>query len=149
VASGDRWQAAIQYGDLDEGNHLSMNRTLAEVAQRFVFSATEKAVSDVLTRSDHPVPVPDPIQLGFVGPPLDRIHEFTWHRLVSVLEKHPLSPESWDFEVDWAAVASGWAPITVLPMNAPIYPPAIRRKEGLLRVTLYDPNDVLPGSQET
>src|SRR3989337_626264 len=60
-ASGNRWRAAIQYGDLDQGNHLMLNRTLTEVAQRFIFGPTEEAIRTYLTCSDDPIPVPDPI----------------------------------------------------------------------------------------
>lgn len=141
-ASGDTWVASIAYSDLDRNNHLQMNDVVTQVAQRFVFGANEEIVRQHLIRSESVIPVPELEEMGFIGSRLMRVHEFTWHRLVSVLDKHPLSAESWAFELDFPAIVSGWAPVPVLPISGPNYPPAISRREGLLRVTLYDPADL-------
>lgn len=141
TSSGKEWMASIEYGDLSRNNHLQMNDALTQVAQRFVFGSTENVVRQHLIREASARPVPELEEFGFIGSQLLRVHEFTWHRLVSVIDKHPLSADSWSFDIDWSALASGWVPPPVLPINAPVYPPAISRKGNLLRVTLYDVND--------
>ena len=138
-ASGNTWLPSIAYSDLDRNNHLQMNDVLAQVAQRFVFGASEEIVRQHLVRSDTVLPVPEVEEMGFIGSRLMRVHEFTWYRLVSVLDKHPLSEHSWSFELDFPAIVSGWAPMPVLPVLGPYYPSAVSRRGGQLRVTLYDP----------
>jgi hypothetical protein len=142
TASGRTWMPSIAYADLRRNNHLQMNDALTQVAQRFVFGANEEIVRQHLIRSDSALPVPEFEELGFIGSHLMRVHEFTWYRLVSVLDKHPLSAESWSFELDFPAIASGWAPMPVLPVLGPYHPSAISRRKGLLRVTLYDPTNL-------
>lgn len=141
-ASGDSWYATLEHDDLTPGNHLLLNKTLDRVAQRFIFGPNEEVVKSYITRSDTSEQVPDLVELGFLGEPLARVHEFTWYRLVSVLENHPLSSKSWDIDLDWDALAAGWVPTPLLPMNTPMYPSAVRRKKGLLRVSLYDLSDI-------
>lgn len=133
-----RWVPIIEYRQLHAGNHLKLNETLGRWARRFLFGPDEAAVRQYLTQQISPSPVPEPGMLGFIDGPLAVVHEFTWHRLVGVLAKHPESEQSWSFELDWGAIAKGWCPHIIFPLNLPAFPPSLSRVGNAIRVTFYE-----------
>ena len=66
------------------------------------------------------------------------VHEFTWHRLVSTLSKNPCDEGAWSFDLDFSAIAAGWYPPVIMPINLPEFPPALRRDGNKIIVSFYD-----------
>jgi hypothetical protein len=138
IESEGRWVPLVSHSHLAPGNHLGLNRTLASSAHRFVFGPDEKAIIPHLSRQATPSRVPESEELGFITGTLSVVHEFAWHRLVGVLEKSPFDPDTWDFSLDWHAIAAGWAPLVILPTNLPEFPAPLSRSGPVISIQLYD-----------
>ncbi len=138
-ARDGEWWPSIEHVELRPGNHIGLNRQLADDAQRFMFGPDEAALGRYLESARTPAPpAPEPGFFGFLMGAAAVPHEFTWHRLVAALATPPSDSQLTTFEIDWKAVAGGWHPDVVLPLNLPAFPSALARVDDELRVTLYD-----------
>ena len=141
TAKGGRWLPEIEYRRLSPGNHLQFNAVMAIWARRFIFGPDEATVSTYLHKSGTTAaPVPDPGTLGSPGGRLARVHEFTWHHLISVLTKSPDDANAWNFSpiLDYKAIASVWKLMVVIPLTSPMFPPGLSREGNSIIVDLYD-----------
>ena len=133
-----KWAPIIEYRTLSAGNHVELNHVSAEWAHRFFFGSDESTVSAYRKPLDEDRgPVPEPFQLGFISGPLARANEFSWHRLVSYLEKPPEDQACLtSAEMDWEAVAAGWKPMVIIPLLSPVslVTSAVRREGDLVIV---------------
>lgn len=141
VARGSTWIPVIEYRRLSPGNHIELNPVIAEWARRFIFGPDEGTVCPHVTHADvNDSPIPDPGAFGFIGGHLLRVHEFTWHWLMSAIAKSPETRPTWGSSIDWKAIAAVWKPMVVFPAN----PNQTRFPAGLIRdgdtiiVDLYD-----------
>jgi hypothetical protein len=132
------WIPVIQYGNLDADNHFALNKVLAESARRFIFGPNEQIIQQFIKVKREMNRVPEPEELGLISDRLAIVHEFTWHRLVAMLEKSPLEKAAWSFNLDWKAVSAGWAPPVYFPTNLPEFPSSLRRIQDSILVDLYD-----------
>jgi tetratricopeptide (TPR) repeat protein len=139
IAREDRWYPTIKYITLDPGNHQGFNEAVADSAQQWIYGPDVTTVKRYLPPASTGPEVPDLMQMGFLSSREQRAHEFTWHRLVSVLAKDPRVDEAHDFEIDFGAIATGWKPAVIFPTNFPFCPPALVRENDLLVVNFYDP----------
>jgi len=139
-ADGGSWIPVIEYVEEPPNSHLALNNILAFAAQRFIFGPDEESIKRNLSITARAPHVPEPQFFGFISGSLARAYEFTWHRLVSVLRKHPDNKGSWDFSIDWEIVADGWYPPVMLPTNLIEFPPAIRRVRKSIYIKFYDPD---------
>ena len=129
---------AIQYQDLEVGSHLALYRALAKGATRFIIGPdVETIVRYVGERAAHLMP-PELEDLGLISGPLAVVHEFTWQRLVGLLEKSPFDAASWSFYLDWRAIAAGWAPPVYFPTSLPEFPSSLSRIRDWIDVELFD-----------
>jgi hypothetical protein len=139
AAKGGKWWPIIQYVRLRKDNHDGFNSGSARQARRFIFGVDEATVTRYLSQvDDSPPTVIEPYEVGFIYGPLAVVHEFTWHRLVSVLAKSPDHENAWRFDFDWQAVASVWKPVVIFPLNLPEFPPALRREGDVIYVDFYE-----------
>lgn len=139
VVQSGRWIPVIDYVQEPLNNHVGLNRALAQMALWFTYGPTEDVVSRYVERRRRSDVIPEPGNLGFLTPRFARAHEFTWHRLVAALEKDLRGHESWDFPLDWEAIAKGWHPPVFFPLNLPEFPPALEWDGDSIRVRFYDP----------
>jgi hypothetical protein len=135
----DAWVPTVEYRRLSSGSHLALNEVLAETSKRYVFGPDESTIKNHVRIRSAVVPQLEPHALGFASGPLARVHEFTWHYLVTMLARGPQDNVSVAQEIDWQAVASRWK-FVVLPANPGqiMYPPGIRRQDMTIEVDLYD-----------
>ena len=139
VVQSGRWIPVIDYVQEPPNNHVGLNRALAQMALRFTYGANEDLVSRYVERRRRSEVIPEPGDLGFFTPRFAQAHEFTWHRLVAALEKDLRGRESWDFPLDWQAIAKGWHPPVFFALNLPEFPPALEWDGNSIRVRFYDP----------
>jgi hypothetical protein len=132
------WFPIIQYSTLFPDNHIGLNNILTRNARRFIFGSEKALIQSLLQQESNPSPVPEPGELGFIDGRLAMVHEFTWHRLVSTLSKDPENESSWSFNLDFDALAAGWVPPIILPINLPEFPPALRREGNKIVLSFYD-----------
>ncbi len=138
IVKENNWYPIIEYSNLSPDDHNHLNSTLVANARRFIFGSNETAISSFFGNKYETRLVPEPGELGFISGPLAVLHEFTWHRLVSVLSKSPLSQDAWSFAFDWQAISNGWAPPIYFPDNLPEFPPSLKRDGDMITVSLYD-----------
>ncbi len=137
-ARGGEWYPLIEHGLLDPGSHQELNGIIASSARRFIFGSDESAIRSLLDRKKALVRVPEPAELGFISGTLAIVHEFAWHRLVSALAKPPMSDEPANFDLDWKAVANGWTPPVIFPLNLPEFPSSLSRQGDTISLDLFD-----------
>lgn len=132
------WYPFIEYGFLDPGSHLDLNGILASNAKRFIFGSDEGTIGPLLDRKESLTRVPDPAELGFISGNLAVVHEFAWHRLVSALAKPLMSDDPTSFDLDWKAIAKGWTPPVIFPLNLPEFPSSLSRQGDTISLDLFD-----------
>ena len=135
----NKWVPIINYLDLPPDNHHGLNKALAQNALRFIFGSDKSAVQKYVQGTPLSSSSPEPEELGFPDGRFSRAHEFTWHRLVSAIKKHPSDKEGWDFSLDWKVIASGWYPPPILPANLIEFPPVLKRVKNSICTRFYDP----------
>lgn len=132
-----KWVPLIDYGVIPTDTY-ELNATLAAGAYKLVFGPDEKTIRPYLNVKHNPGITPDPYVLGFIGGRLSAVHEFTWHRLVGMLEKPTDSPESYAFPFDPEEIVSDWCPPIMLPTNLPEFPSALNRQGDYIGVDFFD-----------
>ena len=137
-----KWAPIIEYRTLSAGNHMELNHVSAAWARRFIFGPDGATVTTYLKPPDEDRgPVPEPYEFGFISGNLAMAHEFSWHRLVSYLEK-PLDDEACLTSpvLDWKAVAAGWKPMAIIPLTPPVslVTSAVRREGQMVIVDFTD-----------
>lgn len=139
IAVGDVWYPTINYANAEPNNHHGLNKILASTAHRFIFGPDREVISPLFAEKRSPSKVPEPVMMGFLGEPLARVHEFTWHRLTTMIEKSPKFPEPDASHIDWELLASkGWVPPVILPTNTPMFPSALHKRGDQISVNLYN-----------
>ncbi len=138
IEDGD-WVPNIRYITLFEGNHQQFNKAIAANADRFVFGPDEKTIGEYIDPAVFDRNRPNPFALGFQSGRMARAHEFTWHRLVPVLERNPRNMKSWDFKLDFEQLSKGWHPPIFFPANLIEFPSPLRRDNDTIIVEFYDP----------
>jgi tetratricopeptide (TPR) repeat protein len=134
-----KWFPIISYRELKTDNHTGLNKALAAIAQSFIYGSNQAVVGRYLVPGEDLPTIPELKDCGFISGTLAVIHEFTWHRLVSVLCKNPDGFESHRFELDWKAIkAGGWVPPVLLPTNLPEFPSALTRSNDVISVDFFD-----------
>jgi len=140
VKSGE-WFPDIAYVRGTAGDRDRLNRAMSAAAQRFVFGGDKRVVAGLTDAARTASPPPEPGQLGFITGTDALAHEFTWHRLVTAVERDPSDGGPWDFALDPEGLTRGWAPMLVLPATLPEFPPALRREGQSIVAEFYDPAD--------
>jgi hypothetical protein len=139
VASNNKWYPILEHRTLLAGNYVQLNETLAVAAERFIFGSSRTIVERYLRSTDKDRPPIEPLNVGFITGRLRIVHEFTWHRFISAISKHPKGEESTSFDLDWNAIAAAWKPpVVYFPSNLPEFPSALRRRGNFISVDLYD-----------
>jgi tetratricopeptide (TPR) repeat protein len=139
VAKGNKWVPIIQYVDEPPNSHLFLNNVLASAAHRNIFGSNEKTINDLISIKYRKPQVIEPFYFGFLADPLARAYEFTWHRLVSVLQINPTSQENFDFKIDWKNIPNGWYPPVFFPMNLIEFPSTLSKRGKYINIEFYDP----------
>lgn len=132
------WIPKIRYLPLEEKNHIGLNESIAMFAQRYIFGSDLSTLQEYAIHPHNPIPAPEPQNIGFIAGPLAVVHEFTWHRLVSFLEKFSAGDQDPSFDLDWSRIANGWAPPVNLPTNLPDFSPSLARKANVISVSFFD-----------
>lgn len=133
------WFPNIDYWRLRPGNHHEFNAVMAMWARRFIFGHDEATVCPYVHSSESsPPPVPDPFALGFPSGRLLRIHEFTWHHLISVLAKPTDERMIFSPILDFETIAAVWKLMVVIPLTTPMYRPGLSREGDTLTAELYE-----------
>ena len=139
VASGNKWYPILEHRTLLAGNYDRLNEALADIAERFIFGSSRTIVERYVRSTEKVRPPLEPLSVGFITGRLAVVHEFTWHRFISAISKHPDGEESASFDLDWPAIAAAWKPPGVyFPTNLPEFPSALRRRGNFISVDLYD-----------
>ena len=138
VAKNGEWFPRIRYLDLSPGNHLGLNESLGNIAQRFIFGPDRDLVKTYLYQSDKAPPIPEPYQLGFISGPLAVVHEFTWHRLIGAISKDSNDEDSNKFDLDFEVLAQGWAPPIYFPTNLPEFPSCLTRRGNIIEASFFE-----------
>jgi hypothetical protein len=136
--NGSAWSTLIDHRKLHRGNHVPLNRAIADFARLQVFGPTRESVEvvrDVLA-SELGGPA-DPFPFGPLGGVSGPPNEFTWHRLAGALKKTPADSSLREFALDLGALKDGWVPPIVLPLNLPEFPPALRLKKDVIEIALH------------
>lgn len=133
------WYPLIKYVTLNSGNHLGFCEEIARFAQRFIFGSDQLSIGKYLNDKGVPPFAVAFSQKDFINPRMARAHEFTWHRLVSVLDKSPETSDIDEFKIDWNFLAKGWCPPVSFAVNLPEFPPALHKHENSIKITFYDP----------
>ena len=138
-AKNGEWFPIIKYLPLEPDNHEGLNKALDAIARRFIYGENEKVVRQLLTTSGPTPPlIPEPRAFGFISGRLAVVHEHTWYRLISLLSKHPDSDQSYSFDIDFAAVPAGWAPVFWAATNLPQFRPALTRSGNIISVEFFE-----------
>jgi hypothetical protein len=133
------WYPNIKHTSIKAGNENALNNAIVAGAQRFIFGSNKELIARlVLERQDihSSRGTPEPGEIGFLTGSDARVHEFTWHRLISFLVKSN-DDTSASFAVDWEALAKGWCPPIYLPTNLPEFPSSLYRKGDEICAYLY------------
>jgi hypothetical protein len=143
---GSEWRPIIRRTTLNPGAHLDLARLLSFGANRFVFGPDEATVQAQL---DDPMVAGsagpesrlwqlwEPLRVGFMDSVRARVHEFTWHRLVSMLEGQPPKVPLFE-EFDFSALSRGWCPPLIFPGNLPSFAPPLAVIGREIVAHLYD-----------
>jgi len=103
--SPDGWIPNIVRINLDDPNDvISQNRSCCRWAERFVFGGEIEELAHCQPVGGTVQDGTDPVGLGFPGPGLTSIHEYTWHRLVSYFYDENDAKIEQGFPIDWAAI---------------------------------------------
>jgi hypothetical protein len=139
IATENKCYPMLEHRTLRRDNYSQLNEALSHTSRRFIFGSSLSCVQRYLRNARKDPLLLEPTDVGFISGALARIHEFTWHRFVSAVSKHPASAEIEKFEFDWQAIAAAWKPPAVLfPTNLPEFPPGLRRNGQIISVTFYD-----------
>jgi len=135
-----QWRPAISYITLAENNHLSLNKVIAEAAERCIYGASQSVVSPYIELTPlGQTGLRDYTRLDFLTGAQAIPHEFTWQALVAKLDREPSLIDSFslDFVRDAKQLQSGWMPRLVLPGNLPRFLPGLRVVEDTIEIDLY------------
>ncbi len=138
----NNWVPIIHYSDmmeLPQANYDQINNGIAKTADRFIFGSDEETIKEYLIGTTQSSVSLESIDFGFPGGKFARAHEFTWHRLVSAINKSPSDKKGWNFPLDWGAITSGWYSLPFLPLNLVEFPPALKRVKNTIQTRFYDP----------
>ena len=138
VLNSGVWIPKIKYASLISKNHIGLNESIAQIAQRYIFGPDLASLRKYFIPPYQPLSAPEPEYFGFISGPLAVVHEFTWHRLVSFLENFNAGEQNPSFDLDWPAIANGWAPPVYLPTNLPEFAPSLSWKANGISVSFFD-----------
>ncbi len=137
-AIDDEWIPIIEHRDLLPANHQALNRAMAQNALRFVFGSDVSLIQQQIQGLTPALSSPEPRELGFPEELLRPTFEFTWHRLVGAIQRHPSEKDGWDFRMDIKSMSTGWYPAIFWPANLVEFPSALRRVENTIQLKFYD-----------
>ena len=140
-AKEQRWYPCIHYLELDKTDIPGLNTAVAVWAKRFVFGSDRKCIEQYVPPTHNPLSTPEPGALGFIFGKLGAIHQYTWHRFVSVLNKPINSEDAFTFPICWAEVEhkERWSPVVLVPLGRPPFcAPSFSRKGNMINIDLCD-----------
>ncbi len=134
-----KWFPNITYITLDDDNHKGFNEAISALSQKWLYGPDKYSIEKYVTilSSQQTFP-PDVVSLGGLSPRDLRIHEFTWHRLATVLSKPLNTAYGDDIEVDYEVLSNAWHPPIYFPTNIPFAPSAAHILNNALYVDFYD-----------
>ena len=130
-----KWMPLIIYHELQTNNHLGFNKSINDFAQNFIFGSNEEIIKTNLNNNTR-LKLPNPVDIGFLDGGKARIHEFTWHRLISAISKNPNEEYKDFFELDSEILAKGWCPPLVFPSIGLSFPPSFKINNEILSINL-------------
>ncbi|WP_437960384.1 DUF4238 domain-containing protein (plasmid) [Sorangium sp. So ce119] len=144
---GSEWIPLIKRTALSPYSHIQLGQVLASSAARFIYGSDEATVSSYLSTlppdtvakrfEERASDLWEPVELGFLDSTRARVHEFTWHRLVSMLEAD--DPRTASFHnLDFEVLQRGWCPPMYFPTNLPEFEPGLAVVGREILVHLYD-----------
>lgn len=121
------WRAVIHHRYATLRDVGAINVRLMRTARSFIVCNSERDAISCL-RFFHRNPDPFDVNLSILAPPSTRrIHEFTWHRAVSLIAQPYSSLSHSSFPIDWDHVFADWCPIPVLPFTLDVFDGALHR----------------------
>ena len=138
-ADGEHWIPLIEYEQISAENAKEFNAAIANCAREFVISSNDKLVQKLLYYSHSVSATAESHNPGFLTGSWAMAHEFTWHRLIGVIEKKPSETVKTNFPIEYDIVSLGWYPPVILPLNLAEFPPALIREGNLIKIKFYDP----------
>lgn len=133
------WYPMIKYANLLTGHHFSFNRQLAVFALNFIIGPSENSIKPYINASRPSEPIKfEEFHTDFISGSLMAVHEFTWHRLASLLERDPRGVSDGTVEIEYDNLVKGWCPPIILPINLPEFPSSVDVVGEEIIVNLYD-----------
>lgn len=133
------WLPIIEYFVDETNSNNKLNETMANYAQRFIYASDLGLIKKLITYKSSMEISLEPEELGFLSSLYARAHEFTWHQLVTAVEKDPSENSNSDFDIDISVLNKSWCPPLIFPMNLRKFPSALRREGDFISVHFYDP----------
>ncbi len=131
----NNWFPEIKYLTLEKDNYNSFNASINFFARRHIFGHCKSIINDFLTKETVSAPL-GYAPVGLMNSHEARIHEFTWHRVISILTKTPDNIDKHDFGIDYRAVKNSWLNHIIFPIDQLIFPDSIKIHENSLNINL-------------
>lgn len=134
-----KWYPIIEYADMPTGHHFSFNETLSVFASKFIIGPTKISLTPYISCSRPSEPIKlEEYHTDFISGSLMVVHEFTWHRLASLLERDPCELAEGTVEIDYSNLVKGWCPPIFIPFNLPEFPSSVEVAGEDIIVNLFD-----------